>query len=207
MFLADARGLDFLNSIATPVDAAVEWLADGKDLLAWLDQAGLVPKEILSGPQIAGVPGDLDAVAAQARALREWFRGFVRKHKGKPLKRSALRELEPLNLLLSRDEEFGQIVTRTRGESIDDTPSFGLAWQIQRRWRSPDMLLLPIARAMAELVCDHDFTQVKACEGPTCTLLFVDRTRGHARRWCSMAVCGNRAKQAAHRTRAHTLRR
>ena len=65
---------------------------------------------------------------------------------------------------------------------------------------------LYIARAMAELVCDHDFTQVKACEGPTCTLLFVDRTRGHARRWCSMAVCGNRAKQAAHRTRAHTLR-
>ncbi len=31
--------------------------------------------------------------------------------------------------------------------------------------------------------------------------LFVDRTRGQARRWCSTAVCGNRAKQAAHRNR------
>ena len=42
---------------------------------------------------------------------------------------------------------------------------------------------------------------VKACEGAACTLLFVDHTRSRARRWCSMAICGNRAKQAAHRRR------
>ena len=30
---------------------------------------------------------------------------------------------------------------------------------------------------------------------------FLDRTKGHARRWCSMAVCGNRAKAEAHRAR------
>jgi predicted RNA-binding Zn ribbon-like protein len=47
---------------------------------------------------------------------------------------------------------------------------------------------------------------VKACEGPACTLLFADHTRGHARRWCSMALCGNRAKQAAHRHRLKTQR-
>jgi predicted RNA-binding Zn ribbon-like protein len=47
-----------------------------------------------------------------------------------------------------------------------------------------------------------DFSHVKACEGPACTLLFLDKTRRHTRRWCSMAVCGNRAKQSAHRTRA-----
>jgi predicted RNA-binding Zn ribbon-like protein len=62
-------------------------------------------------------------------------------------------------------------------------------------------LLLPIAEAMARLICDEDFSYVKACEGPTCTLLFADHTRGRARRWCSMALCGNRAKQAAHRHR------
>ncbi|MES6429106.1 CGNR zinc finger domain-containing protein [Cutibacterium acnes] len=42
---------------------------------------------------------------------------------------------------------------------------------------------------------------MKACEGPACTLMFADHTRARARRWCSMAVCGNRAKQAAHRSR------
>jgi predicted RNA-binding Zn ribbon-like protein len=32
-------------------------------------------------------------------------------------------------------------------------------------------------------------------------LLFDDRTQGRARRWCSMAICGNRTKQAVHRHR------
>jgi predicted RNA-binding Zn ribbon-like protein len=64
------------------------------------------------------------------------------------------------------------------------------------------MLLLPIARALAEVVTECDFTYVRACEGPTCTLYFVDRTRARARRWCTMSTCGNRAKQAAHRGRA-----
>ncbi|MGH7080341.1 MAG: CGNR zinc finger domain-containing protein [Acetobacteraceae bacterium] len=45
---------------------------------------------------------------------------------------------------------------------------------------------------------------MKACENQACTLLFADHTRGHRRRWCSMAICGNRAKQAAHRERLKT---
>ncbi len=67
-----------------------------------------------------------------------------------------------------------------------------------RRWRSPESLLLPIGAEIAKLICEEDFEYVKACEGSTCTLLYVDRTRGRARRWCSMAICGHRAKQVAH---------
>jgi predicted RNA-binding Zn ribbon-like protein len=62
-------------------------------------------------------------------------------------------------------------------------------------------LLLPIARTLADLVCNEDFTRVKACEGAGCILFFMDRTNGGARRWCSMAICGNRAKQSALRDR------
>jgi predicted RNA-binding Zn ribbon-like protein len=54
---------------------------------------------------------------------------------------------------------------------------------------------------MAKFVCEEDFSDVKACEGHHCTMLFADHTRRRARRWCIMAVCGNRAKQAAHRSR------
>src|SRR5262249_16024332 len=116
-------------------------------------------------------------------------------------------ELEPLNQLLARDEEFGQIVVRerhpdqeNRGGLEKEAPS-GLAWHTQRRWQSPESLLLPLAPSLADLVRTQDLTHVKACEGPPCTLLFVDRTRHHTRRWCSMAICGNRATQAAHRNR------
>jgi hypothetical protein len=212
-FIADNLGLDFLNTLAVPIDTTVEWIASGEDLLVWLQHAGLVPQHVLEGLRKSALPGELDAVAGQARALRDWFKSFVYQYMGKPLEPKALRQLEPLNQLLARDEEFGQIIVRDRlsdgehGHGRDGAGASRLALRPQRRWRSPETLLLPIARALADLVCTEDFAYLKACEGPTCTLLFIDRTRGAARRWCSMAVCGNRAKQAAYRKRAQQARK
>jgi predicted RNA-binding Zn ribbon-like protein len=195
IWVADAPGLDFLNSVATPVDEEVDWISDGEGLLAWLEQAGMVPAEVLAFMRAQSEPAELDAVAERARALREWFRGFVRKRKGRPLTAADLHELAPLNQLLERDERYGEIV------SADANAESTFELRANRRWKSPESLLMPIAEALAKLVCDEDFTHVKACEGPRCTLLFADHTRGHARRWCSMALCGNRAKVAAHRKR------
>lgn len=209
IFVADVKGLDFLNSIATPVDVPVEWLGSGDDLLAWIREARLAPADVLRALKRNSRPAELDAVAAEARSLREWFRRFVYDHKGKPLTRGALRRLEPLNRVLARDEEFGQIVARDHGHEgghaleHDEDHFSELVWSPRRHWRTPDTLLLPIAHAVADVICGVDFTYIKACEGRVCTLVFLDRTRGHARRWCSMAVCGNRAKQAALRERRH----
>jgi predicted RNA-binding Zn ribbon-like protein len=195
IFIADSAGLDFLNSVATPVDTEIDWISDGEGLLAWLEQAQLVPVEALEAIRKHARPGELDRVAAQARNLREWFRTFIREHQGKPLKAAALADIEPLNRLLSRDEEFGQLVLHKRGRTT------ALALQRTRRWRSPESLLLPIGEALARLLAEEDLTDVKACEGRTCTLMFADHTRGRSRRWCSMEICGNRAKQIAHRHR------
>jgi predicted RNA-binding Zn ribbon-like protein len=194
IFVGDALGLDFLNSIATPVDTAIDWIADGEGYLSWLDQARLIPGDVLGEIRARSLPGELDRVADQARGLREWFRGFVCQHKGRPLTPNALVELEPLNRLLERDESFSRIAVRPAEQTRFELQSV-------RRWWKPDALLLPVGEALARLVCTEDFSNVKACEGSACTLLFADHTRGHARRWCSMAICGNRAKQAAHRTR------
>jgi predicted RNA-binding Zn ribbon-like protein len=192
MFIADSRGIDFLNSVATPVDVPVDSIRDGAGLVDWLRQAGLVPGQQLD--DIAGrtMPGEMDRVADQARDLREWFRGFVRGNMGRPLDAGMLKDLAPLNRLLERDEAYGRIVLHDGSR---------LAFEAARRWRSPESLLLPIGEALARVVVDEDFTHVKACQGQSCTLLFADHTRGHARRWCSMSVCGNRAKVSAHRSR------
>jgi predicted RNA-binding Zn ribbon-like protein len=195
LFVADATALDFLNSVATPVDVPVEWLQDGEGLLSWLRQAQLVPALVLEQMRSQSLPGELNKVADQARNLREWFRDFVHRHRGCPLGKQDLQELEPLNRLLERDESFRQIALATG----NDGNAFEL--EVARRWRSPEALLLPIAETLARFVCSEDFRYVKACEGPACTLLFADHTRSRARRWCTMAICGNRAKQAAHRHR------
>jgi predicted RNA-binding Zn ribbon-like protein len=199
-FVADNLGLDFLNSIASPVDVPVEWLGNGEAFVEWLRQAELVPADVLEAMIEKTVPGELDAVAGQARALREWFRKFVHKHRGKPLPRTALKELEPINRILIRDARHAEIVPAKK------TPESASPFMLleKRNWTSSEALLIPIAEAMARLVAEEDFTHVKGCEGHACTLLFVDRTRRRARRWCSMAVCGNRAKVAAFRKREHS---
>lgn len=191
IFVAGAPGLDFLNSIACPVDEPIDWISDGEGLLRWLDQAKLVPSAALALVKGRSRPAELDKVACDARALREWFRRFVRARMGKPLPVGVLHELEPLNKLLQDGCSYIQVI----GEGAK------LELRTTRNWRSSSALLLPIAEALARLVCDEDFSDVKACEGQNCTLFFTDHTRRRARRWCSMAVCGNRAKQAAHRQR------
>jgi predicted RNA-binding Zn ribbon-like protein len=196
IFIADSAGLDFLNSIATPTTTLIDWLADGEGLLTWLEEAGWVERQVLARLRSQAIPGEFENVAAQARSLREWFRAFVRAHMGKSLGNEALDNLAPLNRLLERDDGYRQL---TRREAYDDGR---LALLNQRRWRAPESLLLPIGEKLAQLVCEEDFAGVKACEGENCTLMFVDRTHGRARRWCSMAICGNRAKQASFRTRA-----
>lgn len=201
LLVSGAPGLDFLNSVATAAaDTRIDWLDSGDGLLAWLKQAQLVPAETLDALQAQAMPGELGRVAEQARNLREWFRTFVAERRGRSLSARDLRALEPLNRLLQRDEAFSQVA------AADPAPNAALALQTTRRWRSPESLLLPIGQAMARLVCDEDFSDVKACEGPHCTLMFVDHTRGRKRRWCSMALCGNRTKAAAHRKRLKETR-
>jgi predicted RNA-binding Zn ribbon-like protein len=195
MFIAGDPALDFLNSVATPIDVSVEWLDDGLGLLSWLMQAQLVSAAVLKQVRSHSSPGELNKAAEQARNLREWFRGFVQTHRGRPLTQDDLKRLERLNRLLERDESYNQLAPATSNAG----KPFEL--QVLRKWRSAEALLFPIAEAIARFVSSEDFANVKACEGPTCTLFFADRTRSRARRWCSMAMCGNRAKQAAHRRR------
>ncbi len=178
IFVADAPGLDFLNSIATPVDTPVDWIGDGDGLLDWLKQAQLVPDDALKSIRAQALPGELDNVADQARSLREWFRTFVQKHKGAPLTSRDLSTLGPLNRLLERDETFSRI----------ESGNSGLALQTMRKWRSPESLLLPIGEALARFVCTEDFSNVKACEGPRLHPAF---RRSHTRAFAALVQHGD----------------
>lgn len=55
-----------------------------------------------------------------------------------------------------------------------------------------------LAEAAARLLTEKDLTLVRRCENPACVLHFYDTSRNHRRRWCSMDICGNRMKVAAH---------
>ena len=70
--------------------------------------------------------------------------------------------------------------------------------------RDPLVALAPIARSAAALMAEGPEAPVRQCAHPRCVLYFYDDSRSRRRRWCSMAVCGNRMKVAAHAQRRRT---
>ncbi|MCA1823937.1 MAG: CGNR zinc finger domain-containing protein [Frankia sp.] len=65
-----------------------------------------------------------------------------------------------------------------------------------------------VAGALAQIVAaivparaDGTWQRLKICPADPCAWVFYDRSKNQSRTWCSMAVCGNRAKTQAYRAR------
>lgn len=58
---------------------------------------------------------------------------------------------------------------------------------------------MSLAETIAHLLAEGDLQFMRVCEHPECTPRFYDRTKSHKRRWCSIAVHGNRHKVAEYR--------
>ncbi len=74
-------------------------------------------------------------------------------------------------------------------------------WVVRPR-HAERLPLLVVAEAAARLLTDGPAGATRACPGRDCGWLFLD-PRGR-RRWCSMAVCGNRAKARGHAERTRS---
>jgi predicted RNA-binding Zn ribbon-like protein len=191
LLVADHAALDFLNTLAGEGPRQYEWLGDGEALLRWTVAAGLLSAPDAQRVQASVPAAELDGLAADARALRSWWYDVVTNHAGHPLLPGTVAELAPLNRLLAEDRLHREVAP-VEG---------GFAWRHVPDWTPRMAVLQPIAERIGDLVCRADFAAVRLCEGVGCTLWFHDTSVNHTRRWCSMAICGNRAKAAAHRAR------
>jgi predicted RNA-binding Zn ribbon-like protein len=68
-------------------------------------------------------------------------------------------------------------------------------------------VLAQVAASFAELLAAEHLERLKLCDDPDCGFAFYDETKNGARRWCSSATCGNRAKVRRFRSRQHRDRR
>jgi predicted RNA-binding Zn ribbon-like protein len=104
---------------------------------------------------------------------------------------------EPINEILRITEGHDELLYREG------------AWQIEfvAREGGLDWLLAAVARSAAELVAEGAKARLRLCANPNCGLFFYDKSRTHRRRWCSMAICGNRSKVAAFARKHSTLQR
>lgn len=59
-----------------------------------------------------------------------------------------------------------------------------------------------IAAAVAKVAIERRLDRIKICPADDCRWAFYDTSRNRSRQWCSMEVCGNKAKAHAHRERS-----
>jgi predicted RNA-binding Zn ribbon-like protein len=181
LFLANHLALDFVNSAFGVGDEYQDFFTDDASVVCWLKSAELLPGDFSDVP-----PG----LARQARAVREAAIQMLDAcQTGKP------GNPELINQLLDK----GQPVRRL--EWVAELPGFRVTEY--RRDNSIDALLEPVAMAIALLLSGDERKYIRQCEAHDCTLWFLDTTKSHRRRWCSMALCGNRMKVAAFRARRH----
>jgi predicted RNA-binding Zn ribbon-like protein len=192
--------MDFLNSIEKPHIPATECLRDGVGLVRWLHLIGAIGEHD-AARLYAFDREELDHAAERARGLREWFRELLARQRAEGASKLPAAALWPLETLLAEGQWFFQVEDGVSQEGEVAQPV--LAEKV--RWTSAAQALQPIARAIADLLVREDLMRVKHCVGNGCSILFLDRTKANKRRWCSMALCGNRAKSATHRARATAL--
>jgi len=178
--------VDFVNTRIRENGAPKDLLESFEDLVAWavkadlldLSQAKALLQDWSGRPKAAQI---FKSALKFRESLREMILDAAQ---GGAIKPSALKVI---NLIMREESGYAEVV-RMEG---------GYEKRFHADFSEPGRLLAPIAEAAADLLCYGNHTYLRKCESPECVLYFYDVTKNHGRRWCSMALCGNRAKAAA----------
>jgi predicted RNA-binding Zn ribbon-like protein len=170
----------FVNTI--DIEAATEEIAEPADLAGWLERHGLAAPPLKAGSADVG----------HAVELREALRAVLLAHNGgadaptgatAALERTARRARIALHF-----DEHGGAQLEPEATGVDA----GLG-----------RLLTIVQRAIAE----GTWLRLKACREHGCEWAFYDHTKNRSGAWCTMAVCGNRAKARSYRERRSDVAR
>jgi predicted RNA-binding Zn ribbon-like protein len=170
--------VDFVNTRRNRQASGVEYLTQPGDLAGWLIAAGL-----------AAGPVRVDSTLLdQARELREAIdAGIGARVAG---------EAFPAAAAAAINSWLAEGSSRAARLEISD----GVAMLRDPRGREDARRALElIAIDGARLLGTQERARLRICPGPGCGGRFVDVSPAGRRQWCSMAVCGNRAKAARHR--------
>jgi predicted RNA-binding Zn ribbon-like protein len=189
--------LDFTNTLDNRGSSnEIDLISSYELLLQFAQQCGAFPAEDVRKLRNSADTHRLKATDALTEALRlreTIFQIFSAMANRKPPSQASLRYL---NLL----------VTEAGGHRIVVPIGEGFAWRWNDIGTNPKAVLWPFAWMAAELLASDDLAAVRECASPSCSWLFLDKSKSHSRRWCDMKVCGNRLKvrRFYERTRAQS---
>jgi predicted RNA-binding Zn ribbon-like protein len=176
-FVAGDPVLDFCNTRAGWGEPEPrEYLTSYDHLVVWAREAGLVEPAVAA--RLRSADGREKALA---RALR-------------------LRAAIYAACTESSDEAWDVVAAEAHRAASAARLTRGAGWVIPED-AGAALPVLELARAAGTLLSSTHLAKVGRCPGHGCGWLFVD-PRGR-RRWCVMAVCGNREKARRHARKVH----
>jgi predicted RNA-binding Zn ribbon-like protein len=164
--------LDFVATVGERWRRSFERLLAPEDLARWMVDSGLA----------ASPPPVSSRQLGAGRALREAINRLAR-----PGIEPEPGDAHELNQWAARAPLAPQLTAHRK-----------LAWVADR---PVEAILATVARDAVDLLSGPLATRIRECVAPDCALLFVDRSRPGARRWCASAACGNRVRTKAYRQR------
>jgi predicted RNA-binding Zn ribbon-like protein len=187
LFVGNHLLLDFINTRPIMDCEAVELLADGSALACWLGATGLVDKRESVRLMRRWSAPEFAAGVQELREFRERVRETVLKMEdGDHVSPGVLKNL---NGLLVNYPDLEQVAQVSAG------------FERRRRFAPeiPEHAFAPLADAFADVLTAIPVSRIRKCN--SCVLHFYDTSKKGTRVWCSMNLCGNRAKVAAYADR------
>jgi predicted RNA-binding Zn ribbon-like protein len=170
--------LDFANTVTSRhTDRPVERLTSYDAVLDFAEQSRSCKPAVASRLRAFARkhPARARTALASARALRDGLFSLT----------SRWAQRRPI-----RAEDLEALNARAHDLSLDTD----LEWTLECRECELDTVFGPIVLSALELLTSPLRDRIRMCEADDCIWVFLDLTKNHSRRWCSMEACGNRAK-------------
>ena len=180
--------LELVNTQEGPRDGEPghDFLRDYGELVAWAEHVGIVDGAAALAAEGRRRPEAAARVLDDTRALRAAAHAVfsaVANHGPPPA--------EPLAQL---DAAYADAIRHARLSRVGPA-HFEHAWADSALERP----LWPLAVSAVDLLRTGPLDRLKACDA--CRWLFLDLSRNHSRRWCTMNICGASAKMRRYRAR------
>ncbi|MEP6897718.1 MAG: CGNR zinc finger domain-containing protein [Rhodanobacter sp.] len=194
-FVAGDSAIDFVNTVTGRDQSPRDWLDSYARLLDWVVMAKLLPPGVLRQLRTKATADPNAAAAAlkRAKVLREQlFSLLAAVISGRTPSRNSLASLRESWIagVSAHQLQFhcGRLV-----KGICNDADLGLIESV-------------VAFRIVECVLASPTDRLRICQGPDCSWLFIDSSKGGRRRWCDMAVCGNAAKSRRFNARSRDRR-
>ena len=185
-FLAGHPFLDFVNTVDWRIgDEPADQLTEFRDLVTWFYEAkmiGRTEKKKLNDLEKQNPQAAKTALERAVDVRELGYRAIASIIEGKSPTKSDLRKI---NELSSSSETSIEWLNGKFTRQLAST----------RKQSNALVYIEAISRSFVEFLLSPEASSVSQCQDDRgCGWVFLSKSRGKRRRWCSMATCGNRAK-------------